>query len=86
MLACRGGWSDSLNVRNDKSKLPIAKDYLNKVCEEDISRVDDVQRNAELARLILRSYTRNLCALAKKISHAGGCESRDGNDRTGYIR
>lgn len=66
MLACRGGWPDSLNVTNDKAKLLIAKDYLNKVCEEDISRVDDVQRNAELARLILRSYARNLCTLAKK--------------------
>lgn len=66
MLACRGGWPDSLNVMNDKAKLLIAKDYLNKVCEEDISRVDDVQRNAELARLILRSYARNLCTLAKK--------------------
>lgn len=53
-------------MRNDKSKLPIAKDYLNKVCEEDISRVDDVQRNAELARLIPRSYARNLCTLTKK--------------------
>lgn len=66
MLACRGGWPDSLNVTNDRAKLLVAKDYLNKVCEEDISRVDDVQRNAGLARLILRSYARNLCTLAKK--------------------
>ena len=28
--------------------------------------IDDVQRNPELARLILRSYARNLCTLAKK--------------------
>lgn len=68
MLACRGGWPDSLNVKSEKAQLLIAKDYLNKVCEDDISRVDGVQRNPELARLILRSYARNLCTLAKKTA------------------
>ncbi|MGN0007483.1 MAG: ATP-binding protein [Alistipes sp.] len=66
MAACRGGWPDSLNVNNDRAKLLIAKDYLNKVCEDDISRIDDVKRNPELARLVLHSYARNLCTLAKK--------------------
>ena len=66
MLACRGGWPDALNIKDDRAKLLIAKDYLNKVCEDDISRVDGVKRNSELARLILRSYARNLCTLAKK--------------------
>ena len=66
MVACRGGWPDSLNVTSDKAKLLIAKDYLNKVCDEDISGIDDVQRNSELTKLILRSYARNLCTLAKK--------------------
>lgn len=68
MLACRGGWPDSLNVKSERAQLLIAKDYLNKVCEDDISRVDGVQRNSELARLILRSYARNLCTLAKKTA------------------
>ena len=66
MVACRGGWPASLSVKSDKAKLLIAKDYLNKVCHEDISSIDNVQRNPELARLILRSYARNLCTLAKK--------------------
>ena len=66
MSACRGGWPDTLNIRGDRAKLLIAKDYLNKVCEDDISRVDGVKRNSDLARLILRSYARNLCTLAKK--------------------
>ena len=42
MVACRGGWPDSLSVKSDKAKLLIAKDYLNKVCNEDISSIDDV--------------------------------------------
>lgn len=64
--ACRGGWPASLNAKSDKAKLFIAKDYLNIICDEDISRVDDVKRNPTLARLILRSYARNLCTLTQK--------------------
>ena len=64
--ACRGGWPASLNAKSDKAKLFIAKDYLNVICDEDISRVDDVKRSPALARLILRSYARNLCTLTQK--------------------
>lgn len=64
--ACRGGWPASLGVKNDKAKLFIAKDYVNVICDEDISKVDNVKRNPILARLILRSYARNLCTLVQK--------------------
>ena len=64
--ACRGGWPASLDVMSRSAKLLIAKDYVNVICEEDISRVDRHQRNPNIARLILRSYARNLCTLAKK--------------------
>lgn len=66
--ACRGGWPASLDVMSREAKLLIAKDYVDVICEEDISRVDRVKRNPALARLILRSYARNLCTLAKKTS------------------
>ncbi len=66
--ACRGGWPASLDNMSDAAKLLIAKDYVNIICEEDISRVDKRQRNPALARLIMRSYARNLCTLAKKTS------------------
>lgn len=67
--ACRGGWPASLDDdMSDAAKLLIAKDYVDIVCEEDISRVDKVRRNPVMARLILRSYARNLCTLAKKTS------------------
>ncbi len=64
--ACRGGWPASLSVKSDKAKLFIAKDYVNVICDEDISKVDNVKRNPILARLILRSYARNLCTLVQK--------------------
>lgn len=66
--ACRGGWPASLDEISITAKLLIAKDYVDIVCNEDISRVDKTRRNPSLARLILRSYARNICTLAKKTS------------------
>ncbi|MBR5957420.1 MAG: ATP-binding protein [Salinivirgaceae bacterium] len=66
--ACRGGWPATLDNISDTAKLLIAKDYVNVICDEDVSRVDGRRRNPNLARLILRSYARNLCTLAKKTS------------------
>ncbi|MDH8701053.1 putative AAA+ superfamily ATPase [Dysgonomonadaceae bacterium PH5-43] len=66
--ACRGGWPASLDNMSDAAKLLIAKDYVDIICSEDISKIDKVQRNPSLARLIMRSYARNLCTLAKKTS------------------
>lgn len=66
--ACRGGWPASLDEISNAAKLLIAKDYVDIICSEDISRVDKVKRNPSLARLILRSYARNICTLAKKTS------------------
>ncbi|MDE6467842.1 MAG: AAA family ATPase, partial [Muribaculaceae bacterium] len=62
--ACRGGWPASLDVASPKAKLLIAKDYVDIICDEDISRVDKVRRNPLLARLILRTYARNICTLS----------------------
>ena len=64
--ACRGGWPETLGDMSDRAKLFIAKDYVNAVCDEDISKIDKVRRNPSLARMILRSYSRNICTLAKK--------------------
>ena len=64
--ACRGGWPASLEKMSEKAKLLIAKKYVDIICNEDISRVDERQRNPALARLIMRSYARNICSLAKK--------------------
>lgn len=66
--ACRGGWPASLDDMSEKAQLLIAKDYVNVICREDISKVDRTRRNPELARLILKSYARNICTLAKKTS------------------
>jgi len=64
--ACRGGWPASLDVTSQEAQLLIAQDYVNVICDEDISRVDGVRRQPALARLIMRSYARNICTLVKK--------------------
>lgn len=53
---------------SNRAKLLIAKDYLDVICNEDISKEDKIRRNPALTRLIMRSYALNLCTLAKKTS------------------
>lgn len=64
--ACRGGWPATIKLTTDDARLRVATDYVNSVCKVDISTVDNVNRDAALARLILRAYSRNISTLAKK--------------------
>lgn len=66
--ACRGGWPAFVNMRSDKTKLLIARNYVDTVCRDDISRVDGVQRDERITRSILRAYARNISTLAKNTS------------------
>lgn len=58
-LICRGGWPKSSFKTNARSALIEAREYVEAVCRSDISRADNVQRNAELARRLMRSYSRH---------------------------
>jgi predicted AAA+ superfamily ATPase len=60
---CRGGWPSALKVDRDHSHL-IARDYLNSVCEADISRMDGVEKKPSRVKAVLRSYARNISTLA----------------------
>lgn len=64
-VACRGGWPVALQM-SEKSGMLIASDYVNSVCEIDISSIDNKQRNPKIARQIMRSYARNVSTIAKK--------------------
>ena len=68
--ACRGGWPSTLDdtEMNDETKLLVANDYVDALCKRDISAIDKKKRNENLTRLILKSYGRNVCTLAKKKS------------------
>lgn len=57
-LICRGGWPNSIEKDEDDA-LALAYDYYDAVVQSDISRVDGVRRNAELARRLTRSLARH---------------------------
>ncbi|MDO4712174.1 MAG: DUF4143 domain-containing protein [Peptostreptococcaceae bacterium] len=62
-LMCRGGWPRSVGLP-EKSALFQAIDYFEAVISNDISRVDNVRRDKEKARRLLRSYARNISTQA----------------------
>lgn len=62
-LICRGGWPGALDL-NETDALAQAFDYYDVVCDSDISRVDDVQRDPQRVRLLLRSYARHQGTMA----------------------
>lgn len=57
-LAARGGWPWAVIMEDPESSLETAYDYINAICDRDISRVDGVARNTQFARLIMREYAR----------------------------
>ena len=57
-LVCRGGWPDILNLKENIA-LETAFDYFDGIVNSDISRVDNIARDPERARRIMRSYARN---------------------------
>lgn len=58
-LTCRGGWPWA-TIISKKVALDQAFDYVDSVIQRDIQRVDKVKRSAERAKLLLRSYARNI--------------------------
>lgn len=57
-LICRGGWPSSIDMEQDVA-LDQTFDYLDAVVNVDISRVDDVRRDSERAKRLMKSYSRH---------------------------
>ena len=64
MAACRGGWPSVMNKKTDKAKLMVSGSYFDSLCRDDISNVDNVKRDEQGTRLLLRSYARNISTFA----------------------
>ncbi len=62
-LICRGGWPKGVG-KSEKVSLAQALDYYTAVVESDISRVDNVARDPERVRRIMRSYARSVSSEA----------------------
>ena len=57
-LICRGGWPKAIDLDKDIA-LDQAFDYFDAVINTDISRVDEVSRNPERMKRIIRSLSRH---------------------------
>ena len=62
-LICRGGWPGALEM-DEQDALASAFDYYDVVCDTDISRVDNVVRDPQRVRLLMRSYARHQGTMA----------------------
>ena len=58
-LTCRGGWPWATLISREVA-LDQAFEYFDSVVKKDILRVNKVKRSAERAKLLLRSYARNI--------------------------
>ena len=89
-LTCRGGWPWATIIAKDVA-LDQAFDYYDSVVNYDIQRVDKVKRSAERAKLLLRSYARNISqqvsvATIRKDMLANDANALDENTVMGYIK
>jgi len=75
-VLCRGGWPASI-LKNEASALRMSRDYVEAVINHDVSRVDDVEKNPERVRLLLRSLARNVATLASIQTIKNDIEATD---------
>lgn len=87
-VLCRGGWPNAIKL-SEKQALEIPKNYIDVLCSSDISRVDGIKRNPQLARMILKSYARQVSTIDSNQSLYEDIKANyaDISDRTiiGYL-
>ena len=62
-LASRGGWPETLNIKDKQKQLKVATSYFNSLCQDVTLEVDGVKRDSKIFEAILRSYSRNISTL-----------------------
>lgn len=73
---CRGGWPASINKQGNAA-LRMARDYVEAVINYDVSRVDDIDKNPDRVRLLLRSLARNVGTMATFQTIKSDMEAND---------
>jgi len=63
-ILTRGGWPEAVCEKNKKYALRMVYNYLDTVANQDISRIDEVERNPDRAYALLRSIARNVSTQA----------------------
>lgn len=55
-----------IKQKNKKQQLAIVANYIDIICNSDVSQVDGVKRDPQKVKAILKSYSRNISTLASK--------------------
>ena len=75
-VICRGGWPSTLKL-SENSALKNAFDYTEAVINYDVSEVDQVEKNPERVRLLMRSLARNIATIANYQTIKEDMEAND---------
>ena len=73
----RGGWPAAVNESNEALALKKAKDYFEAVVNEDISKVDNIEKKPDRVRNLIRSLSRNLSSEASTTTVFNDLHSND---------
>jgi len=60
----RGGWPEAVEEDNEKYAQEMVYNYLDAVAHQDMSKIDDVERNPDRVYALLRSIARNISTQA----------------------
>lgn len=75
-IVCRGGWPEAVTAGGARA-LRRAENYLDTIVEEDIHRVDGIEKNPVRVRTLLRSLARNVSTLATNKTIMDDVRSND---------
>lgn len=75
-LVARGGWPGALTLSRE-ARLEVPRNYLDMVINQDVSRIDNIEKNPERVRLLLRSLARNTATLASNKTILQDIETND---------
>lgn len=84
-ILCRGGWPKAMQKKSQKAALLQATEYYRAIVNSDISRADNVKRDPERAKRILRSYARHQgsqASISTILADISTNEDRDLSDET----
>ena len=83
-ILTRGGWPEAVNEENEKYARQMVYNYVDAVVNQDISRIDDIERNPDRVYALLRSIARNISTQASTTTLFKDLASNDESlsDRT----
>lgn len=77
-VTCRGGWPQSIDMRNEIA-LDQAFDYYDAIIHSDINKVDGVKKNIEKVKKFMHSYARHQGCQVSNIEFANDIFTIDDN-------